>query len=247
MIVSILRRTVAGRAGRCFARPLFGHLYQQPRLKGQNFSSAASPSDDPYQNRTFDFGSKDFWDQFYRRKLDNSNHHQQKASAGSRSDNLPSSSNNGVFEWFEDSQTVVDALTALLALKSDSLFASHSNPERPLQILHVGAGTSLVGVQLAAVGHDVVNTDICASAMEHMEKNKADYLKKLLPDEQNIESGLPEPRNIGQCHFVELDISDLVHTFGKNSFDVVVDKGKFVVFLDIAVLFNYLYVDLFSG
>ena len=198
---------------------------------------------DPYGSGYFDFGSTSYWDAFYDRKI---------------------ASGTGWFEWFESAdaslssvETIVGRLYALRhrgvnrhtpstpatqATKVGAAGAGAVARVGGLRILHVGAGTSALGLKLAIGGHHVVNIDTSATAVEFAQAHMDSYLRecedvggqglgKHDDDQQRHvhHEGTPQrgllDRVVGSCEFVQMSVLDVESSFGQDSFDLVVDKG----------------------
>eukprot|EP00750_Incisomonas_marina_P033119 INCI9574.1.p1 GENE.INCI9574.1~~INCI9574.1.p1 ORF type:complete len:292 (-),score=41.19 INCI9574.1:108-983(-) len=149
---------------------------------------------DPYHRGYFDFGSASYWDEFYAKKV---------------------LKGQGWFEWFESADATLPAVQQAARRVSTVL-------KKPrLHILHVGAGTSTLGVRLAQSGHSVVNVDVCAAAVEFARENLSQFI------EASSGSAVGDTfiSDSGPCMFEELNVLDLEARFGAESFDMVVDKG----------------------
>ena len=178
--------------------------YRSTTSTGDERPAKKSPTQgsegDPYHRGYFDFGSASYWDDFYAKKV---------------------SSGQGWFEWFESADASLPAVQQAARRVSKAL----NKPK--LRILHVGAGTSTLGVRLAQSGHSVVNVDVCAAAVEFARDNLLGYTTAAAAaaSSGSATSGENFKSDSGPCTFEELNVFDLEARFGADSFDMVVDKG----------------------
>jgi len=136
------------------------------------------------------FGERTYWEEFYRRKVGDDGAPQLGAKA------------DGTFEWFLDPADVVEECVRALGEVEDDDGA----------ILHVGCGTSALGIELArATGRDVVNVDNSSEAIAAMHAAAA-------AGKHNVEGAG------GECLWEERDGTALPAEWA-GRFSLIVDKG----------------------
>ena len=118
---------------------------------------------------TTDFSSHGYWEAFYAKKNPDAEPSPPPAPgppppAAVRPPQHPPAPRPGTFEWFIGGQTVLDALGPHLRTLEGAA---------PVHVLHVGCGTSLLGVQVAAAQGNlhVLNVDACARAVQAMQRH----------------------------------------------------------------------------
>ena len=161
---------------------------------------------------SFDFGSLEYWNKFYARQL--------RTGTGTEA-----GTEAGWFEWFEPSSSVYPAVAHAISAVSSTIPPEHAvtcTGSNGLRILHIGAGTSSLGMDLAIDGHDVENIDICVEAVDFLESHAPDYIA-------SMERSSGQPQSTGQCSFTVLSVLEIEEYYGQDAFDIVVDKGSFAV------------------
>jgi SAM-dependent methyltransferase len=139
------------------------------------------------------------------------------------------------FEWllgFEDLKTILldipdkswstaSSIPTSSAYKRSLPFGPNALIQPHDRILHVGCGSSQLGVALARAGCTyVVNTDISATAIKHgLERAQMEM------GAESFSPATPDHPDKPYLTWIQSDILDMRDTFANGSMDVVLDKG----------------------